>query len=185
MGEGSDGGPQIGMRYFGPRFAFSLTNRLCVYDHPIQPSSGYAGGVAWGSCMAELITYSGPTVSDRPMGPAPLSPALLVEPMLFLSGQVGIDPATGLLAATDFDGQVRQTLSNVKNLVEAAGMSMRDVVKVTNYLTRPEDFPALNEIYETFFEAPFPARSTVGITLNDSRLLYEIDVIAMRSATVR
>lgn len=135
--------------------------------------------------MAELVTYSGSTVSDRPMGPAPLSPALLVEPMLFLSGQVGIDPASGLLAAVDFEGQVRQALLNVKNLVEAAGMSMRDVVKVTNYLTRPEDFPVLNAIYETFFEMPFPARSTVGITLNDPRLLYEIDVIAMRSVPVR
>lgn len=135
--------------------------------------------------MVELVTYSGPTVSDRPMGPAPLSPALRVEPMLFLSGQVGIDPASGLLAAVDFEGQVRQALLNVRNLVEAAGMTMRDVVKVTNYLKRPDDFPALNAIYETFFEPPFPARSTVGITLNDPRLLYEIDVIAMRSEPVR
>lgn len=96
--------------------------------------------------MVDLVTYSGPTVSDRPMGPAPLSPALRVEPMLFLSGQVGIDPANGLLAAVDFEGQVRQALLNVRNLVEAAGMSMTDVVKVTNYLTRPDDFPALNAI---------------------------------------
>lgn len=133
--------------------------------------------------MKQMVTYSGALVSNRPLGPAPLSPAILAEPMLFLSGQVGIDPATGLLAAPDFEGQVRQALSNVKNLVEAAGMSMADIVKVTNYLTRPADFAALNAIYETFFETPFPARSTVGIVLNDPAFLYEIDVIAMRSAT--
>ena len=132
--------------------------------------------------MVKVITYSGPRTSDRPLGPAPLSSALLAGPLLFLSGQVGIDPATGLLAAPDFQGQVRQALSNVKNLVEAAGMRMTDIVKVTNYLAREcaTDFSALNAVYETYFEAPFPARSTVGIVLNDPRLLYEVDVIAMR-----
>ncbi len=57
--------------------------------------------------------------------------------MLFLSGQVGIDPATGRLAATDFQGQVRQALANVQNLLSSAGFDLSDVVKVTNYLTRP------------------------------------------------
>lgn len=120
--------------------------------------------------------------SDRPMGPAPLSAALRNGPFLFLSGQVAIDPATGAVVGEDVASQSRQVLENIRQLVEAGGMTMSDVMKVGIFLTRLDDFAAMNAVYSEFFAAPFPARATVGITLNDPRLLVEMDAIAYRPA---
>lgn len=113
------------------------------------------------------------------MGPAPLSAARRNGPFLFVSGQVGIDPYTGALAGDDVSAQTRQVLTNMKALVEAGGLTMADVMKVGIYLVRPGDFDAMNKVYAEFFAAPFPARATVGIALNDPRLLVEMDAIAM------
>lgn len=130
--------------------------------------------------MSKAIAYPGQTTEDRPMGPAPLSAALRNGSFLFVSGQVGIDPATGKLAGTDIRSQTRQVLTNMKALVKAGGLSMAEVVKVGIFLVRPDDFAAMNEVYAEFFAAPYPARATVGIALNDPRLLVEMDAIAMR-----
>ncbi len=115
------------------------------------------------------------------MGPAPLSAAILHGPMLFVSGQVGIDPRSGRLAGSDIASQTRQTLVNIQALVEAAGMGMADVVKVGVFLTDVALFDAMNAIYATFFAAPFPARAAVGISLNRPDLLVEMDAVAIRS----
>jgi len=131
--------------------------------------------------MSYSVAYPGLSTEDRPMGPAPLSAALRKGPLLFVSGQVGIDPLTGQLAGDDIRSQTRQLLTNMKALVEAGGLSMADVVKVGIFLVRAEDFGAMNEVYAEFFAAPFPARATVGIALNDPRLLIEMDAIAMES----
>lgn len=128
----------------------------------------------------QAITFPGLSADERPMGPAPLSPAVLKGPMLFLSGQVGIDPRSGAIAGPDIHAQTRQVLINIRALVEAAGLRMSDVVKVGIFLTDPDDFAAMNEVYATFFAPPFPARATVGIRLNDPALLVEMDAVAMR-----
>lgn len=128
------------------------------------------------------ISYPGLSTQDRPMGPAPLSAAVLNGPLLFISGQVGIDPLTGRVAGDDIRAQTRQVLLNITSLVEAAGLTLPDVVKVGIFLTDPDDFAAMNEVYATFFAPPFPARATVGIRLNDPRLRVEMDAIAMRAA---
>jgi len=133
--------------------------------------------------MPQAIAYPGLAASDRPMGPAPLSAALKNGPFVFVSGQVGIDPLTGTLAGEDVASQTRQVLTNMKSLVEAAGLGMADVMKVGIFLTDPDaDFAAMNAVYAEFFAAPFPARATVGIHLNDPRLRVEMDCIAMKSA---
>ncbi len=120
--------------------------------------------------------------SDRPMGPAPLSSGLRNGPLLFLSGQVAIDPATGQIVGDNVATQTRQVLLNIQSLVQASGMAMADVMKVGIFLTRLDDFAAMNDVYAEFFEPPFPARATVGVTLNDPRLLVEMDAIAYRAA---
>ena len=131
--------------------------------------------------MSFPISYHGLSASDRPMGSAPLSAALLCGSVLFVSGQVAIDPASGEVVGDDVGSQTRQVLSNMKSLVENAGMTMGDVGKVGIFLTRLEDFDAMNAVYAEFFEAPYPARATVGATLNDPRLLVEMDAIAVRA----
>lgn len=131
----------------------------------------------------QTITYPGLSQSDRPMGPAPLSAAVLNGSFLFVSGQVGIDPMTRQVAGPDIESQTRQALTNIQMLVEAAGMSMSNIVKVGIFLVDPADFAAMNEVYATFFAPPYPARATVGIRLNDPSLLIELDAIAMRHAS--
>lgn len=128
----------------------------------------------------QVITYPGSNPDDRPMGPAPLSPAVFKGTMLFVSGQVGIDPRTGSVVGPDIRTQARQVLLNIRALVEAAGMSMADVVKVGIFLTDPADFAAMNEVYAAVFAPPFPARAAVGVRLNDPALLVEMDAVAIR-----
>lgn len=129
--------------------------------------------------MRVAIPHPGTTLADRPMGPAPLSAALKVRDVVFVSGQVAIDPLTGSVVGEDVARQTRQVLQNIKGLVEAAGLTMAHVVKVGIFLTRLEDFGAMNAVYSEFFDAPYPARATVGVSLNDPRLLIEMDAIAV------
>lgn len=126
-----------------------------------------------------IIQYPGAKDGDKPMGPAPISPALKRGPMLYVSGQVGIDPATGKVVSDDIAGQTRQTLLNLKALVENAGMTMGDVVKTNVFVTDVANFAAMNAVYKEFFGEPYPARSTVGIALANDALLVEIEAIAI------
>lgn len=130
--------------------------------------------------MKTAITYPGMNAADRPMGPAPLSAAVLHEPMLFISGQVAIDPYSGSIVGNDIASQTRQVMKNVGDLLGEAKMSFDNVVRVTIYLTDLTTFSEMNAAYSEFFTFPFPARATVGIQLNHPDLLVEMGVTAMR-----
>jgi len=130
--------------------------------------------------MKSVITYPGIDASERPMGPAPLSPAVLHEPLLFISGQVAIDPYSGQITGNDITSQTRQVLKNVGALLSEAQMTFDNVVRVTIYLTDLTTFSEMNAAYSEFFHYPFPARATVGIQLNHPDLLVEMEVTAMR-----
>ena len=107
----------------------------------------------------------------------PYSPAIRHDNYLFVSGQLGIDPATGAKKSGDFAAEVHQVLSNLRTLVDAGGATMASVVKVTVFLTDLADFASMNDIYLTYFPEPRPARSTVQVGLmKDFRI--EIDAIA-------
>lgn len=130
--------------------------------------------------MKIALSYPGMNASDRPMGPAPLSAAVLHEPMLFISGQVAIDPYSGEIIGNDIASQTRQVLKNVGDLLSEAQMTFDNVVRVTIYLTDLSTFSEMNAAYSEFFKFPFPARATVGIQLNHPDLLVEMEVTAMR-----
>jgi 2-iminobutanoate/2-iminopropanoate deaminase len=130
--------------------------------------------------MKTPIAYKGMNADDRPMGPAPLSAAILSEPLLFISGQVPIDPATGVIVGDDIETQTRQVITNMQNLLEAAGMTLANLCKVSIYLTDLSMFAGMNAVYGEMIPSPYPARATVGITLNDPRLLVEMEAIAAR-----
>ena len=122
--------------------------------------------------------YKTPITSEQGAPPAgPYTPALRWGDLLFVSGQVGIDPATGEPVAGDFGAEARRVLDNVKTLVEAGGSSMDKVLKVTVYLTDMTHFAEMNAIYKEYFAAPRPARSTVQAGLA-RQFRIEIDVIA-------
>ncbi|MET0746891.1 MAG: Rid family detoxifying hydrolase [Rhizobium sp.] len=126
------------------------------------------------------IAYPGMNAEDRPMGPAPLSAALLCEPMLFISGQVAIDPYTKEVVGDDVAAQTAQILKNMEGLLQSAGMDLSNIVKVNIFMTDLSKFGEMNDVYAKAFAAPYPARATVGITLNDPKLLLELDAVAMR-----
>jgi 2-iminobutanoate/2-iminopropanoate deaminase len=115
---------------------------------------------------------------DAPQAIGPYSPAIRAGQLLFVSGQVPIDPATGDLVQGDVQAQTRRVLDNIGALLEAGGLSFADVVRTTVFLADMGDFQAMNEIYATYFPAPPPARATVQVSRLPKDARLEIDVIA-------
>jgi 2-iminobutanoate/2-iminopropanoate deaminase len=100
--------------------------------------------------------------------------------MLFLSGQVGLDPVSGALVGGGIVGQTRRVLANIEAVLLAADMQKGDVVKTTIFLKDIDDFQAVNAIYEEFFSGHTPARSTVQVAALPRSALIEIEAIAVR-----
>jgi 2-iminobutanoate/2-iminopropanoate deaminase len=100
--------------------------------------------------------------------------------LVFVSGQLPIDPATGAFPEGGIQEQTRQSLINAGAILAAAGLSLQQVVKTTVFLTDMADFAAMNEIYAQFFSAPFPARSAVAVKALPKGALVEIECIAAR-----
>ena len=117
--------------------------------------------------------------SDR-IGPpvGPFSHAVRGGEGIFLSGQVGHDPAPGRLAEGGVAAQTEQALRNLAAVLEAAGRTLDDVVRVGVYLADMGDFAAMNEVYARWFEKPYPARTTIGVAALPLGAAVEIDCIA-------
>ncbi|MBP5302461.1 MAG: RidA family protein [Bacteroidales bacterium] len=98
--------------------------------------------------------------------------------LIFLSGQIPIDPATGAFAEGGIKEQTRQSLLNAQAILNAAGLSLANVVKTTVFLADMGDFAAMNEVYAQFFAEPFPARSAVAVKALPKGALVEIECIA-------
>lgn len=109
----------------------------------------------------------------------PYSPALRVGQMLFISGQIPLDPASGQLVEGDIRAQTERVLQNLGGLLTAAGAEFRHVVRTTIFLADMNDFATVNEIYATYFAPPFPARATVQVARLPKDVRVEIDGIAI------
>ena len=118
--------------------------------------------------------------SDRAGPPAgPFSAAVLgAGDSVYLSGQVGDDPATGRLVDGGVAAQTEQALRNLSAVLQAAGRSMDDVVRVGVYLPDMGDFATMNEVYARWFEPPYPARTTIGVAALPLGAAVEIDLVA-------
>jgi reactive intermediate/imine deaminase len=108
----------------------------------------------------------------------PFSQAVRVNSILFLAGQMGVDPATGKLVSGGLEPEARQALENIKTVLEQNGRSMADVVKCTVFLADIGEWAKFNDIYKQYFKPPYPARSALGVNglANGGRL--EIECIA-------
>jgi 2-iminobutanoate/2-iminopropanoate deaminase len=115
---------------------------------------------------------------DAPRAIGPYSSALRAGQLLFISGQVPFDPATGALVGGDIGAQTRRVLQNIGALLEAGGLTYADVARTTVFLADMDDFAAMNDVYRTFFVEPYPARSTVQAARLPRDARIEIDVIA-------
>jgi len=119
--------------------------------------------------------------APAPVAGAPYRQAVAATPgeLVWVSGQVPLDPATGALAADDVAGQTRACLSHVKAIVEAAGGTMGDVVKTTVFMLDLDQFGAMNEVYARAFGDGPPARATVGVAALPAGAQVEIEAVAV------
>lgn len=114
-----------------------------------------------------------------PRAIGPYSQAVRMGNLLFCSGQIPLDPATGNLVTGDIAAQTRQVFANLGAVLAEAGATFDHVARSTVYLADMNDFPAMNEVYATFFSTPAPARSTIQAAGLPKNARIEIDVIAM------
>jgi 2-iminobutanoate/2-iminopropanoate deaminase len=112
----------------------------------------------------------------------PYSAAVESGDLVFVSGQIPLDSATGKLVEGDISAQARQSLENLKTILTAAGLSFAHVVKTTIFLTSMGDFAAVNEVYKSYLGEPYPARSTIAVAALPMGAKVEIEMIASRSA---
>lgn len=110
----------------------------------------------------------------------PYSQAIAVGDMVFCSGQLGVDPASGQLAGAGAGEQARQCIMNLRAVLEAAGLSLREVVKTTVFLTSMDDFAEVNAVYASLFTEEPPARSAVAVASLPKGGKVEIEAIALR-----
>lgn len=118
------------------------------------------------------------STTEAPAAIGTYSQAVIANGMLFTSGQLGIDPATGEFAGPDFRSQAAQVLKNIDAILKAANTDASHVIKTTVFLTDMANFAALNELYSTLFNAPYPARSAVAVAALPKGGLIEIEIIA-------
>ena len=126
--------------------------------------------------MRQLVTAAG---AAKAIGP--YSPALKAGNLLFLSGSIPLDPATGQIVPGDITAQTRRVMDNIKALLDAGGADFSNVVRTTVFMVDLGEFAAMNQIYASYFTAPYPARSTVQVVKLPKDVRVEIDVIAVLS----
>jgi 2-iminobutanoate/2-iminopropanoate deaminase len=124
--------------------------------------------------MAKVIS-----TDKAPSAIGPYSQAIEINNMVYTSGVIPVNPATGEIPE-GVEAQAKQALSNLKNLIEASGASINQVVKTTVFIKEMNDFAKINEIYATYFEEPFPARSCVEVARLPKDVLLEIEAIVAK-----
>ena len=118
------------------------------------------------------------STKKAPSAIGPYSQAIQVGNLLYTSGQIPIDPATGVFVEGGIKEQTRQSLLNVKAILEEAGLTMGDVVKTTVFMADMNDFAEMNAVYAEFFTEPYPARSAVAVKTLPKGALVEIEVVS-------
>ena len=124
--------------------------------------------------MKELVTATG---AAKAIGP--YSPAVKAGNMLFLSGSIPLDPVSGQIVEGGITEQTTRVMENIKALLAAAGADVTHVVRTTVFMIDLGEFAAMNEVYASYFTAPYPARSTVQVVKLPKDVRVEIDVIAI------
>ena len=119
--------------------------------------------------------------TNAPAAIGPYSQAIAAGNTIYVSGQLPIDPTTGAFAGSDIAAQTRQSLKNLKSILNAAGADMCDVVKTTVFLANIADFAAMNAVYAEFFTAPYPARAAFEVACLPKNALVEIECVAVKA----
>ena len=125
-------------------------------------------------CKREVVTCS-----NAPAAIGPYSVAIATESMVFVSGQLGIDPKSGAIVEGGIQAQTRTALTNQKSVLESAGSSLESVVKTTVFLTDMAQFAEMNAVYAEFFTSDFPARSAIQVAALPKGGIVEVEAIAV------
>lgn len=120
------------------------------------------------------------STTKAPAAIGPYSQAIEGNNTVYVSGQLPIDPATGEFAVGGIQAEARQSLTNISNILAEAGLTMANVAKVTVLLADIKDFAAVNEVYQEFFQSPYPARSAFAVAALPKGANIEIEAIAVR-----
>lgn len=143
---------------------------------------------AYGIGLATYPVLTAQTPARRVIQPAkfpntglPYSPGILAGDTLYVAGQLGRDPATAKIVPGGIEAETRQTLTNIREVLRAAGMDFGDVVNVTAYIVDFKDFDAYNKVYREFFPKDPPARATVGVAALNQGGRVELQMIAVRA----
>ena len=123
--------------------------------------------------MKDLIS-----TKAAPAAIGPYSQAIIVGNLVYTSGQIPIDPATGSIDEGGIKEQTRQSLTNVQAILKEAGLTMANVIKTTVFMADMNDFADMNAVYAEFFTEPYPARSAVAVKTLPKGALVEIEVVA-------
>lgn len=115
-----------------------------------------------------------------PKAIGPYSQAIIADPFIFVSGQLGLNPETGNLVGNDIRSQTEQALRNLAHILQAAGSDRHHVVSVDVFLCNMDDFQAMNGVYENFFSDHRPARTAIGVAALPKEAIVEIRCIAVR-----
>jgi 2-iminobutanoate/2-iminopropanoate deaminase len=118
------------------------------------------------------------STKKAPAAIGPYSQAIQVGNLIYTSGQIPIDPATGNFVEGGIKEQTRQSLTNIQAILEEAGLTMGNVVKTTVFMADMADFADMNSVYAEFFSEPYPARSAVAVKTLPKGALVEIEVVA-------
>lgn len=127
------------------------------------------------------MTRAKVSTNSAPAALGPYSQAIALDGMVYASGQIALDPASGQLVEGDVQAQTHRALQNLTAVLEAAGSSLANVVKTTVFLTSMSNFTAMNEVYATYFGDEPPARSTVAVAELPKGAQVEIEAIAARN----
>ena len=119
------------------------------------------------------------STEKAPSAIGPYSQAVKTDTMVYVSGQLAFDPATGILVTDDIKTETRQALNNLKTILEAAGSSLEKVVKTTLFIKNMDDFPLVNEVYGEFFTENFPARACVEVARLPRDANFEVEGVAL------
>jgi len=120
------------------------------------------------------------TTENAPAAIGPYSQAVAAGEMIYLAGQIGLEPKSGKLVDGGIAGETKQVLENIKAVLLAAGSDITKVVSTAVYLADMEDFAKMNEVYAKFFKEPYPARATVAVKQLPKNAKIEISVIAVK-----
>lgn len=118
------------------------------------------------------------STTSAPKAIGPYSQAIQVGNFIFTSGQIPIDPSTGTIVDGGIKAQARQSLQNIKAIMEESGIEMKNIIKTTVFLSDMNDFAEMNEVYAEFFTEPYPARSAVAVKTLPKGALVEIEAVA-------